>query len=344
MIPIRNTYYMLAYAFQVLRQQGYRDIATEEFASTAELLAEILIRGVRSQLKRGLGRSYVDVTEPVSSLRGKIEVTESLKTRSILRRQLVCSYDEFSLDTQMNQIIKATCTALLRSRISRPRKKELHRLLPFFAEVSDIELSAANWRMRFDRNNQTYRMLINVCWLIYSGLLHTNEGGETRLAEFLDEQNMCRLYEKFILEYYRQEHPEIQASAPHIAWALDDGFDDMLPTMRSDVTLRRGDTVLIIDAKYYAHATQERFGTRSLHSGNLYQIFTYVKNMEAAHSGEAHRVSGMLLYAKTDEEVYPDGVYQMSGNAITVRTLDLNRPFQEIRAQLDGIVEAHFSG
>ena len=33
MIPIRNTYYMLAYAFQVLRQQGYRDIATEEFAS-----------------------------------------------------------------------------------------------------------------------------------------------------------------------------------------------------------------------------------------------------------------------------------------------------------------------
>ena len=37
MIPIRNTYYMLAYAFQVLRQQGYRDIVTEEFASTAEL-------------------------------------------------------------------------------------------------------------------------------------------------------------------------------------------------------------------------------------------------------------------------------------------------------------------
>lgn len=51
----------------------------------------------------------------------------------------------------------------------------------------------------------------------------------------------------------------------------------------------------------------------------------------------------MLLYAKTDEEVYPDGAYQMSGNAISVRTLDLNRPFEEIRAQLDGIVEAHFS-
>jgi len=193
MIPIRNTYYMLAYAFQVLRQQGYREIATEEFASTAELLAEILIRGVRSQLKRGLGHSYVDVTEPLSSLRGKIEVTESLKTRSILRRQLVCSYDEFSLDTQMNQIIKATCLALIRSRISRPQKKELRRLLPYFAEVTDIELGAVNWRMRFNRNNQTYRMLINVCWLIYSGLLHTNEGGETRLAGVLGGQKLWGL-------------------------------------------------------------------------------------------------------------------------------------------------------
>ena len=88
MIPIRNTYYMLAYAFQVLRQQGYREIATEEFASTAELLAEILIRGVRSQLKRGLGHSYVDVTEPLSSLRGKIEVTESLNSAPAIGVQL----------------------------------------------------------------------------------------------------------------------------------------------------------------------------------------------------------------------------------------------------------------
>lgn len=50
----------------------------------------------------------------------------------------------------------------------------------------------------------------------------------------------------------------------------------------------------------------------------------------------------MLLYAKTDEEVYPNNVYQMSGNQITVRTLDLNLPFDEIAAQLNAIVQAHF--
>lgn len=52
MIPIRNIYYMLSYAFQVLNEQGYRKIATEQFHNVADLCAAILIKGISSQLKR----------------------------------------------------------------------------------------------------------------------------------------------------------------------------------------------------------------------------------------------------------------------------------------------------
>lgn len=343
MIRVQNVYHMLSYAFQVLREQGYRDVATEEFANTAELCAAILVRGISSQLKRGLGREYLGVSEPLSSLRGKIEVTDSLKTRSALRRQLVCSYDEFSVDTRMNRIIKATCTLLLRANISKARKKEIKRLLPFFADVTYVDLATVDWSLRFDRNNQTYRMLVSVCWLVFKGLLQTQADGTSRLMDFLDEQRMCRLYEKFILEYYRQEHPELDASAPYIGWVLDDDFDEMLPTMKSDVTLTRGNTVLIIDAKYYTQSTQRQYDKRSIHSANLYQIFAYVKNKEAVLADSEHEVSGMLLYAKTDEEIQPNGVYQMSGNKISVKTLDLDQPFDEICAQLDAIAENHFA-
>lgn len=342
MICIQNIYHMLAYAFHVLREQGYRDVATEEFDNTAEFFTAILARGINSQLKRGLGKEYVGVTEPLSSLRGKIEVTESLKTRSVLRRQLVCGYDEFSIDTNMNRIVKATCMLLLRSDVSKVRKKELKRLIPFFVDVTDVDLSTVDWNMRFNRNNQTYRMLVNVCWLVYKGLLQTQADGTSKLMDFLDEQRMCRLYEKFILEYYRQEHSEVNVSASYIGWVLDGGFDDMLPAMKSDIMLSRDGNILIIDAKYYSHAMQQHFDKRSIHSGNLYQIFTYVKNKEAELVGQPHEVSGMLLYAKTEEEIQPDGVYRMSGNQISVRTLDLNRPFQDICKQLDAIVNSHF--
>jgi 5-methylcytosine-specific restriction enzyme subunit McrC len=162
------------------------------------------------------------------------------------------------------------------------------------------------------------------------------------MMDFLDEQRMCRLYEKFILEYYKKHYPQIKTSASQIDWALDDGISTMLPTMQSDIMLsyKKGDgeKTLIIDAKYYAHTTQVQYGVHTQHSNNLYQIFTYVKN-KATKGGE---VSGMLLYAKTDEEIYPNNEYQMSGNTITVRTLDLNLSFSEIAAQLDGIAQNYF--
>lgn len=344
MIRVQNIYHMLAYAFQVLREQGYRDVATEEFPNTAELCAAILICGTNSQVKRGLGREYIDRTSALSTLRGKLEMTDSLKTRSVLRRQMVCSYDEFSIDTPMNRILKATIMLLLRSNTSKERKRKLKRLLAYFGDVSDVDLATVNWQMRFNRNSQTYRMLITVCWLVAKGLLQTQEDGTTRFSDFLDDQRMSRLYEKFILEYFKREHPELDVGAPHINWALDDGVDDMLPTMRSDIVLSLGETTLIIDAKYYSNVMQHQYDTYSIHSHNLYQIFTYVKNREAelARADVPHEVSGMLLYARTDEKIQPDVVYKMSGNQISVRTIDLDVPFEDIRKQLDEIAESHF--
>ena len=132
----------------------------------------------------------------------------------------------------------------------------------YFSEVDFIDLYTVNWNVQYNRNNQTYRMLISICYLVVKGLLQTQSNGHTKLMDFLDEQRMCRLYEKFILEYEMRE--------------------------------------------------------------------------------KDHTVSGMLLYAKTDEEIYPNNVYQMSGNQITVRALDLNLPFDEIARQLNIIAKMHF--
>lgn len=339
MIRIQNVYYMLAYAFKVLNEQGYKDIATESFENTAELFAAILAKGVSVLLKRGLGKEYISRSEPTASLRGKLELSESIKTQTALKKQMVCSYDEFSENSVMNRIIKATAQLLIKADISKARKKALRKLMVYFINVEDIDLHNVDWYLRYDRNNQTYRMLISICYLTVKGLLQTNSNGCTKLMDFLDEQRMSRLYEKFILEYYRKEYPQISVSPSQIPWALDDEQSAMLPAMQSDITLTCGERVLIIDAKYYSHATQVQYDVHTQHSGNVYQIFTYVKNKEAVLAGEPHKVSGMLLYAKTDELVQPDSEYQMSGNRICVKTLDLNRDFAEISEQLNAIAE-----
>ncbi len=340
MILIQNIYYMLSYAFSVLNEQGYKNIATEEFDNIPELCAAILSKGLSMQLKRGLGKEYVLQTDTLSALKGKIDISESIKTRLMLKRQMVCTYDDFSINSKMNQIIKATIKLLIHYGVS--RKKELRKLLIFFEEVEDIDIYNVDWHIQYNRNNQTYRMLISICYLVVKGLLQTKTDGSTKLMDFLDEQRMCRLYEKFILEYYKKEFPKLTVKASQIPWGLDDGIGTMLPIMQSDITLSFGEKVLIIDAKYYEHTIQKQYDKATLHSNNLYQIFTYVKNKDYEFGYNPREVSGMLLYAKTDEEIQPNNVYQMSGNKISVKTLDLNCDFNMIKEQLDAIAFEHF--
>lgn len=333
---------MLSYAFKVLNEQGYKAIETEHFHNVAELCAAILAKGVSLQLKRGLGSEYLSETEPLSSPRGKIDISASIKDLSTINGQLVCTYDDFSVNSYFNRIIKTTMELLLKSMISADRKKELRKLLVFFGEVDAVDIHNINWHVQYNRNNQTYRMLVSICYLVLKGLLQTKNDGSTKLMDFLDEQHMHRLYEKFILEYYRKEFAAIEASAAQIPWQLDNEFNDMLPIMQSDITLRYGTRTLIIDAKYYSHSLQKQFERSTVHSGNLYQIFTYVKNYEGSLSNKNHdKVTGMLLYAQTDTEGSFEKEYLMSGNRICVRTLDLSGDFSNIRMQLDSIANKY---
>ena len=53
------------------------------------------------------------------------------------------------------------------------------------------------------------------------------------------EEQMCRLYENFIFEYYRKEFPDLNVgSSKKIAWGLDEEADQYLPNMVCDVELK----------------------------------------------------------------------------------------------------------
>ncbi|WP_233126300.1 5-methylcytosine-specific restriction endonuclease system specificity protein McrC [Methanobrevibacter sp. 87.7] len=321
MIPIKNIYYMLTYAFQVLHEKSYKKLETEEFENTTELFAEILIISISKQIKRGLEKDYIEKTEELSAICGKIDITQSIRT--LRNKKLICEYDNFTINSYKNQIIKSTIYLLLKTKdLSKKRKKKLKRIVLYFKDVNFINLKTVNWNIQYYRNNQTYRMIIAICYLTSKGLLQKQTEGKTKLMDIYEER-MPKLYEKFILEYYKKEFPQLKSEASQIKWQLDDEIDRMLPIMQSDITLTNNYQTLIIDAKYYRHTMQEYYNTRKLHSGNLYQIFTYVKNKEIEESYKPHEVSGMLLYAKTDEKEQPNYTYKMSGNKISVRTLIL---------------------
>ena len=341
MIRIQNIYYMLAYAFSLLREEKIEELCdSEAFVNAADLLSAILENGVKKLIKRGLNKAYIEEKNSLNCLRGKIDISESVKKQTMVEQRLVCVYDDFTTDSYFNRIIKTTVLVLIRSDISVDRKKSLRNLLLFFKDIGELNPFNICWNQTYNRNNEFYHMLLSICYLVIKGLLQTSNGSKYKLSRFFDDDQMHKLYEKFILEYYRKEYPSLNVSAAQIPWWLDEESDSLLPVMQSDITIKQDDKVLIIDAKYYSHNTATRFDKRTLISDNLYQIFTYVKNYDTRRSGN---VSGLLLYAQPDDDIAVNSSYMMSGNKIAVKTLNLDLPFKEISEQLDEIVMNEFS-
>ena len=335
-ILIRNIYYMLAYAFQELRQNNYADITGESFDDIYDLFAEIIARGISYQLKQGLYRQYVAKNESMQTVRGKIDINSTIANRMRNIHQIACDYDELSENNIYNKILLTTVSLLIKhSDVKKGKKAKLKQLMLFFQNVQPIDIHTIRWNaLRFDRNNRNYRMLLYLCYFIINEWLMTTDEGCFKMRSFSDD-HMCRLFEKFVLEYYKRHHPTLKPCAAQINWNIekDQSSTSILPIMQTDILLTMEERTLIIDTKYYTRSMQKQFDKATIHSGNLYQINTYVTEYDEGHKGN---VDGMLLYAKTQEEIVPDdSIKKKDGNIIYFRTLDLNTDFETIKKQLD---------
>jgi 5-methylcytosine-specific restriction enzyme subunit McrC len=338
-IPIKNIYYMLCYAWNTLSQSDNVDVGSEKFDNIYNLLTRVLINGVRHLLKRGFHREYSGRCEELSLIRGKIDVSSSIKQQTINRQKLICEYDEFTADAQFNRIIKFTIIALMKyPLLDINLKRDLSRLLLYFAQIGETEPTRQRlYSLRYNRNNQHYKLMMNVCELLYNGLISNESGKEIEFSDFIRDRQMAVLYEKFVLNFYKKHLPlsDFNVDAPQIKWDYDEDFDNVgieyLPDMRTDIVLENKpqNVQLIIDTKYYSSALCKRnYGdTKKLISNNLYQICTYVNN--SSYKGE---ISGMLLYPTTEENLNLQ--YRIGGKIIMVKTLNLGADWTDIYNRL----------
>ena len=340
-IPIRNLYVMMAYAFRTLHSRGNVRVTDDPFDHLHELLAEILVRGVGAQVKRGLHRDYRGHHEELATVRGRIDINRTIASQSMTRGRLVCGFDEYEPDTPHNRALKSVIVLLIRhGEITAPRKGALRRLLPYLDAVTLVPPTSIRWEdLTYYRANAMYRQLLGVCELIVRGLLPNENSGTTQLTSWVSDEAMSVLFERFLRAYYTVHHPELSPRASPIAWDSDTTSAlgaVQLPVMRSDVTLRRGQRTLILDAKYYGQSMQVgQWDKATVHSAHLYQVLAYSKNADVGRDGS---VSGLLLYARTEAAEQPDLDVVIQGNRIGARTLDLNRPWESLRAQLEDVV------
>lgn len=333
-IPIQNIYYMLAYAYQTLHLQEYEAIEPTKFAHVADLYAAILSLGIPPLIRGGLQRQYQSHSEVSTVLRGKLDLPLTFRQNRGQGPYLGVTYDEFTPDNLWNQILKATIIKLRTDpTVQLTYRRRLYGFLPYFSEVSDIQLRPELWQnLHYDKQSRRYRFIMAICRYLYLGQLLDRHRPNVASRQVSDDQRLSHLYEKFVYAFYTQETPYV-VTHPQIPWQVDDGFTQALPVMQTDVVLQYQQKTLIIDTKFYTKNMVQRFADSAAkqRTGNLYQIFTYLNNWPKKPD---QQVDGLLLYAKTTAPVQPQQMYHIKGQTIGVQTLDLNQDFAGIQRDL----------
>jgi 5-methylcytosine-specific restriction enzyme subunit McrC len=346
-VPIQNLYYLFCYAWRFIPDDLAFDVGGIRSPDILNLCAHVLTAGIDRLLRRGIDQGYLSFSEETSRLRGRIDISATVTRLTWLHARAVCQFDELTPNTVHNQILRSTVRLLSDAPIE-PALGD--RLLEVDSRLSGIDIIPVHAslfrRVQLHRNNGYYAFLLRVCELVHSSLLPDPAGeNPSWFRDVLsDDDYMATVFEEFIRNFYALKQSEFTVGRTQPKWsamAIEPSDLRFLPTMTTDVTLSSARRKIIIDAKYYRDALQTNFGSRTVHSGNLYQLLAYIRgSIQGTTPGQA--IEGMLVYPTGEQCV--DLNYRIDGYPVRIYTLNLGQPWFQIENDLLDLVAGQGNG
>jgi 5-methylcytosine-specific restriction enzyme subunit McrC len=338
-IPIQNLFYLLLYAWDVLEESEAVEIDAAECTQLVDLFARVLHRATEHILRRGLDRGYLALRSELPGIRGKVDISASVKAGAFSKGKAVCEFDEFTHDVLHNRILKSTIRRmLLVPDLDESLREELGQTFQRLHQIAEIALSDAAFRsVQLNRNNREYRLPMEVCRIIHNSQLIEDSPGEVRFMDFFrDERRMRVLFETFVRNFYRRETrgTAFRVCRNRLEWARTRGSAaamQRLPFMRTDVRLRSRRRTILVETKFVPRMYQTYFGRETLRSNHLYQLFAYLVNL-GDHEAGRRSLEAILLYPTVSASC--DLEYEMFGYRVRVFALDLNRRWQFVHDDL----------
>jgi 5-methylcytosine-specific restriction enzyme subunit McrC len=341
-IPIENIYYLLCYAWNKLEEKDRVNVTIDDRTELLDLFAKVLINATKMLLKRGIDKNYVDHTEELAGIKGKIQISQTLKSNLLFKQKTICTYNDFSADILSNQILFSTISRLTRTKgLDKQLKNELVNLQRMLSGIQQIEITNSVFKkIRLNRNNRFYGFVMNVCQIVHESTFPSEEQGKYKFSDFTrDDAKMNQLFELFIRNFYKIEQRKFKiVKKETIKWQFDNSDSDsyqFLPQMETDISLENDEEKIIIDAKYYRETMTLNYDKEKIKSSNLYQLFSYLLNQRDA-TLKTQSATGILLYPTIENEYNLNFKYR--DHKIQIRTINLNSNWRIISSRLKEIV------
>jgi 5-methylcytosine-specific restriction enzyme subunit McrC len=242
--------------------------------------------------------------EEFRGIRGRVDLLQT--EWRLLRKhgRAACRYDELSVNSLPNQIIKSTLNLLGRHpSIDKANRVGVLKLARDLQGVEDTRITARSFqRVQLSSINRLYRFLLNVSELIQGSWLIDEKTGAYRFVDFLDDdRRMPYVFQFFVYNFLRIERRDLRISREDIRWR---------------------------------ETLSEFHDTKKLHTEHLYQLFSYLSNRDPKKGP----CEGILLYPTVDTPLqFQFSVFDFP---ITVQTLNLAQPWQSIHSDLANLVSA----
>jgi 5-methylcytosine-specific restriction enzyme subunit McrC len=342
-IPIENIYYLLCYAWNKLDEKERVNVSIDDKTELLDLFAKVLINATKMLLKRGIDKNYNDHTEELAGVKGKIQISQTLKSNLLFKQRTICSFDDFSSNIFSNRILVSTIYRLTRTKeLDKQLKIELVALRRMFSDIDQVEITSSLFKeVKLNRNNRFYGFVMNVCQIIYESTLPSEEQGKYKFSDFTrDDSKMNQLFEAFVRNFYRIEQRKYKTVRKEtIKWQFDNTDIESyqyLPQMETDITLENVNEKIIIDAKFHRETMTLNYDKEKIKSANLYQLFSYLLNQQDS-SLKTQNATGILLYPTIETDY--DLNFRYNQHKIKIRTINLNSNWRNISSRLKEIIE-----
>ena len=349
-IPVHNWWHMLLYAWGLVDLEGMFQSKWEDAPDLHELLTRVLVDRTNRQVRRGLRGDYVDRSEALKTVRGRIDFNRTLGDLLLYKGQLHCEYQEYSVNVPRNQIIATTLQRQYRRDFTGAKdsdikelKSDVGRLVRTLDEIDRIRLDRsvmANEIRQLGRNEREYKLLLKVCEMLYRPAMPLNsEGDDSEVFRDWEEKRRHDIFETFVANFFKLKLERSEWNVDHhkrLSWQIDAAVtagDLLVPGMETDiwVTHRESKQALIFDTKFYKEPFKGRSGRPTVNSDHLYQLYAYLSKSDDEE--RPIRPTGILLYGEPSSG--PGQLRtRIDGFPVFVKTLNLNQDWKNVEADL----------
>jgi 5-methylcytosine-specific restriction endonuclease McrBC regulatory subunit McrC len=347
----QNIFLMLAYAWRHLDAELLDEVGKADAGDWAELLAILLAESSERALRVGPPCAYQMEEVNLRGIRGRIDMPRFAQARARGDSRFPCVADLLTVDCSTNRLIKAAALMLARSPSIRSQTaSRLLRVTELLREVA-VPTNAAMLRPSMGRphRNGAHALAAFVAELVINQEAPTaNEDLSAVVGWPKSPQALGALFQDFLTEYWRDTSRLGQRVAAHQRYELDAApttreLADLLPVLRTDITLFQPGRLAVVEAKYMSPLiANSRWGEDKprFRSDHIAQLLCYL--VHARIRSPSDTLLGALIYPQ--DSVFLRARFRIHDYEMCVATVNLHAPWQTVLGELslirDGLESA----